>query len=178
MKDSTIFALFTAGGFGVIISYFFLYLIGALTILARYYTKREWRFWTISMLLTTASVIGLIVWFSFYQQLEGWTRDLFIASLAIFLAFAMLWSLSIAYIYKYKLNPYYQQPLLLIVGLATVGLLIATSYSTDNWLVITAAAIIVWHHLILDGFWWPTLHARGQKARKVRSPRRSGQKKQ
>jgi len=160
MKDSTIFALFSSGGFGVIISYLFLYFTNTLKFLSSYYTKQEWRFWVISMLITTASIIGLIVWFSFYQRLEGWQRDLFISSLAVFLAFAMLWSVSVFYIEKYKLNPNYQRPFLLVVGLATVALLIATVYSTDNWLLITAAAIIVWHHLIIDTFWWVSLHQR------------------
>lgn len=164
MKDSTIFALFTSGGFGVIVSYLFLYSTTTLKTLASYYTKQEWRFWVLSMLLTAASVIGLVVWFSFYDRLEDWKRELFIAALAVFLAFAMLWSLSVFYIEKYKLNPNYQRPILLIVGLATVALLLATVYSTDRWLVITAAAIIVWHHLIVDAFWWLSLHQRNYQA--------------
>ncbi len=164
MEDSTIFALFLAGGFGVIISYLFLYFTGTLKVLASYYTKQEWRFWTVSMLLTTASVIGLIVWFSFYQELEDWQRDIFISGLAVFLAFAMIWSLVVFYIEKYKLNPNYQRPILLIVGLASVALLLATVYSTNKWLVITAAAIIVWHHLIVDAFWWASLHQRNYQA--------------
>jgi phosphatidylserine synthase len=169
MEDSTIFTLFLAGGFGVIISYIFLYVTNTLKILSNYYTKQEWRFWILSMLITTASVIGLIVWFSFYQELEDWQRDLFISALSVFLAFAMLWSVSVYYIEKYKLNPSYQQPILLIVALATIALLIATIYSTDNWLVITAAAIIVWHHLIVDAFWWTSLHQRASlRHKKVR----------
>jgi hypothetical protein len=92
MKDSTLFTLFLSGGFGVIITYIFLYFSNTLNILANYYTKQEWRFWTVSMLVTAASVVGLIVWFSFYQELEGWQRDLFISGLTVFLAFAMIWS--------------------------------------------------------------------------------------
>jgi phosphatidylserine synthase len=164
MKDSTLFTLFLSGGFGVIITYIFLYFSNTLNILANYYTKQEWRFWTVSMLVTAASVVGLIVWFSFYQELEGWQRDLFISGLTVFLAFAMIWSFSVFYIHKYNLHPNYQRPILLIVGLATVAMLIATVYSTDKWLVITAAAIVVWHHLIIDGFWWPMLHQRGYQA--------------
>lgn len=167
MKDPTLFALFTGGGFGVIVSYIFLYLQGSLQELMTYYTKLEWRFWLISMLFTVVSVIGLIVWFSFYENLEKDWNTVFITSLAVFLAFAMLWSVTIAYIYKNRVNPSIQQSVLLIVGLATVGLLLATIGSNSNWLVITAAAIVVWHHLIVDGFWWPTLHQRGYNNRLV-----------
>lgn len=164
MKDNTIFTLFLSGGFGVIISYFFLYFTGTLNLLASYYTKKEWRFWVLSMLLTTASVIGLIVWFSFYQELLNWQRELFIYGLSVFLAFAMLWSLVVFYIEKNKIDPSYQRPVLLVVGLATIALLIATVYSTNKWLVITAAAIIVWHHLFIDAFWWSYLHQRHYQA--------------
>lgn len=157
MKDSAVFALFGGGGFGVIISYLFLYLFNILSPLAKIFPTKIWWFWVFSMIITAASVVGVMVWFSFYERLEEY-RDLFLISLAVFLAFAMLWSLNVANIVKNKLNPSRQVPFLIIVALATIGLLIATVYTTDKWLVIIAAAIIVFHHLFLDAFMWSILH--------------------
>jgi uncharacterized membrane protein YfcA len=160
MKDPVIFSIFTAGGFGVLVGYFMLYIYGYLNLMTQHYTKKEWYFWTSLMVLTTASVIGVIVYFSFLENLDDDWRPVFISSLSVFLASAMLWSVSIAYLYKNNKSKEYQRPFLLLTGLATVGILLATCYSTNNWLVIVAAAIIVFHHLIIDAFWWMTLHKR------------------
>ena len=171
MKDPVIFSIFSAGGFGVLISYYFLYIIGALSKLSSYYTKLEWRTWTFSMLVTIVSILALIIWFSFYQKLEGWQRTTFISSLSVFLAFAMLWSASIAYIYLKNKDILNQRPFLFIVALATIGLLVATCYSTDNWPLIAAAAIVVFHHLFFDAFYWVHIHSRSkiEKKRKNKS---------
>ena len=167
MKDLVLLSVFGSGGVGVLISYYLLYLGGILQKYAHYFTKTEWRVWTFSALLTVASVIGLILWFSVYQELDKNERILFIVSLAVFLIFAKLWSVSLAYIHARKASPYIQRPFLLIVALASIGLLLATVYSTDKWLVITAAAIIVFHHLIFDAFYW--MHIVDRETRKEKN---------
>lgn len=158
MVDNALFSIFMAGGFGVLISYMFLYFQKSLPDLYSRYTKLEWRIWFISMMLTVASVIGVIVWFSFYEKLNN--RDLFISSFCVFLAFAMLWSLSIFYIFKNKSSPSIQVPILFIVGLATIGMFIPVISTTDNWLLIVAAFIIAFHHLVVDALYWPYIHSR------------------
>ena len=154
MKDLLLLSLFGLGGIGVIITYYILYLYGAIKKYGNYFTKKELRVWAVSVLLTIASVIGLILWFSIYQELEDWKRVTFIVSLVCFLIFASLWSVSLAHIHSRNASPYIQQPILILVALATIGMLVATAYSTDKWLVITAAAIIVFHHLFFDAFYW------------------------
>jgi hypothetical protein len=163
MEDGILFGTFMAGGFGVLVSYMFLYFQNSLPDLYRRYTKTEWRLWFTSMILTVASVIGVIVWFSFYERLKY--RDLFISSLCVFLAFAMLWSLSIFYIFKNKKSPSIQVPILMVVGLATIGMFIPVISTTDNWLLILAAFIIVFHHLVIDGLYWPYMHSRKMAVR-------------
>jgi membrane-associated HD superfamily phosphohydrolase len=164
MKDLVLLSVFGSGGVGVLISYYLLYLTGNLQKYVHYFTKVEWRVWIFSAFLTVASVIGLIIWFSFYQKLQESERILFIVSLAIFLIFAKLWSVSLAYIKARNASPYIQRPILLVVALATIGLLLATVYSTDKWLVISAAAIIVFHHLFFDAFYW--MHIVDRETRK------------
>ena len=158
MEDNTIFSIFMAGGFGVLVSYMFLYFQNSLPDLYSRYTKLEWRLWFISMVLTVVSVISIIIWFSFYEKLNH--RELFITSLCVFLAFAMLWSLSIFYIFKNNYSPSIQAPILFIVGLATIGMFIPIISTTDNWLLIVAAFIIAFHHLVVDGLYWPYMHSR------------------
>ena len=158
MKDDLIFSIFMSGGFGVLLSYMFLYFQKSLPDLYKRYTKTEWRLWFISMVLTVVSVIGLIIWFSFYERLNN--RELFICSLCIFLAFAMLWSLSIFYIFKNNVSTYIQVPILFIVGLASIGMFISVISTTSNFLLILAAFIVAFHHLVVDGIYWPHIHGR------------------
>lgn len=161
MKDEVVFSIFTSGGFGVLLSYVFLYLQNSLPDLYKRYTKTEWRLWFISMVLTVTSIIALILWFSFYERINN--RELFISSLCIFLAFAMLWSLSIFYIFKYNYSPFIQVPILLVVGLASVGMFTSVISTTSNILLILAAFMVVFHHLVVDGVYWPHIHSRKMK---------------
>lgn len=160
MKDLGLFTTTVIGGFAVLVGYFYLYLSKYLKPLAKKFTKKEWKFWSISALLTIASFLGIIVWFSFYQQLNDWQRDLFFSSLVVFLAGAILWSLSIFYLIKYKKNIYHQLPSLTITSLGALGILFSVIYSTNNWLLITASSIVLFHHLILDNIYWMTIHSR------------------
>lgn len=160
MKDDTILTTSIIGGFGVLISYGMLAIQGALKPLAKKFTRSEWNIWSFSVLLTVASFLGLIIYYSFEEKLEDWKRDLFLSSLVIFLASAMSWSLLIGYIMKNKKNINLQLISLLITALGCIGILVAVCYSTENWLLITAASILTFHHLIFDSIIWVYIHNR------------------
>ena len=162
MEDNLIQGLFFAGGFGVLITYMFLYITGTITKLANIFTPRLWKNWVFSMLITTASVLGIYSHFSFKQRMENWKRDLFIISTCIFLGSAMLWSLSVEYITHNKINTDLERLPLTLTALATIGILVSVCYSTDNWLLITAASIVVFHHLFFDAVIWANLHQKSK----------------
>lgn len=162
MQDNLIKGLFFAGGFGVIVSYMFLYITGTLPRLAKIFSPTSWRFWSFSMLITTAAVLGIYSHFSFKQHMRHWKRDLFIVSTCVFFASAMLWSLSVEYVTRNNLNTDLERIPLTLTALATIGILVSVSYSTDDWLLITAAAIIVFHHLIFDGIIWASMHEKSK----------------
>ena len=162
MEDKLIQGLFFAGGFGVLISYFFLHVTGTLTKMANIFTPKLWKIWVFSMLITTAAVLGLYSHFSFKQRMRGWKRDLFIVSTCIFLGSAMLWSLSVEYIKHKKINTDLERLPLTLTALATIGILVSVASSTDDWLLITAASIVVIHHLIFDAIIWANLHQKSK----------------
>ena len=162
MKDHLVSGLFFAGGFGVLVSYIFIYITGTLTKLAKIFNPSLWRIWIFSMFITTAAVLGIYSHFSFNQRLESWKRTLFIVSTCIFLASAMLWSVSVEYIHKTKTTTSIERLPLTLTALATIGLLISVSYSTDDWLLITAASIIVFHHLVFDAIIWANIHQKSK----------------
>lgn len=162
MQDKLIQGLFFAGGFGVIVSYMFLYITGTLPRLAKIFSSTMWRVWGFSMLITTAAVLGIYSHFSFKQRMENWKRDLFIVSTCLFLGSAMLWSLSVEYVTRNGTNTDLERIPLTLTALATIGILVSVSYSTDDWLLITAAAIIVFHHLIFDAIVWANLHQKSK----------------
>jgi hypothetical protein len=160
MKDLGLFTTTIIGGFGVIIGYIYLYFSNYLKPLAKKFTKQEWVIWSISALLTIASFIGIIFWFSFNQELENWQRELFLSSLVVFLTGAILWSISIFYLIKFKKNIYIQLPALSLTSLGALGILISIIYSTNNWLLITAGSILLFHHLFLDNIYWLFINKR------------------
>lgn len=163
MKDLGILTTTLAGGVGVIVGYLFLYLSNFLGPLAKKFSKMEWRIWTVSALLTVASFLGIIIWYSFYERLESWKRDLFFSSLVVFLTGATLWSLLIFYLLKKKRNIYYQLPGLLMTSLGSLGILLSIVYSDSSWLLITAGSILLFHHLIFDNIYWVRIHGRNKK---------------
>jgi hypothetical protein len=160
MKDLGLFTTTIIGGFGVIIGYIYLYFSNYLKPLAKKFTKQEWVIWSISALLTIASFLGIIFWFSFNQELENWQRELFLSSLVVFLTGAILWSISIFYLIKFKKNIYIQLPSLTLTSLGALGILISIIYSTNNWLLITAGSILLFHHLFLDNIYWLFINKR------------------
>ena len=154
VKDIGIFTTTVAGGSGVLAGYFLLFLENYLAPLAKKFGKIEWEIWKASAIYTVVSFLGLIVWFSFYQKLEDWKRDLFYSSLIVFLFGAITWSISIFYMMKNKKNSNIQIPSLALTALGSIGLLISTVYSTDNWFLITAASIVLFHHFVFDLVIW------------------------
>lgn len=162
MEDKLIQGLFFAGGFGVLVTYVFLYVTGTLSQLARLFPPTTWKIWVFSMLITTASVLGLYSHFSFKQRMENWKRDLFIVSTCLFLGSAMIWSLSVEYVTRNGTNTDIERLPLTLTAMATIGILVSVSYSTDDWLLITAAAIVVFHHLFFDAIVWANLHQKSK----------------
>jgi len=162
MQDNLIKGIFFAGGFGVLITYMFLHVTGTLSQLANLFPPTMWKIWVFSMLITTAADLGVYSHFSFNQRMTSWRRDLFIVSTCIFLASAMLWSLSVEYISQNNINTDLERLPLMLTALATIGILVSVSYSTDDWLLITAASIIVFHHLFFDAIVWANLHEKSK----------------
>ena len=160
MKDLGLFTTTVTGGVGVLTGYTYLYLSKYLSPLAKKFTSLEWKIWSFSALLTVASFLGIIVWFSFYELLEDWKRDLFFSSLVVFLIGAILWSLTIFYTMKFKRSIYTQLPALTITSLGALGILLSIIYSSDNALLITAGGILLFHHLVFDNIYWVTINSR------------------
>lgn len=158
MKDELVAGLFIAGGIGVLITYMFLYITGTINSLAKMFSKTEWRFWVLSMILTTTSVLAVFFYFSTKERVNNNVRGLFITGLTVFLVSAMLWSLSVQYIEQNNLNPSFQRLPLNVTALATIAILVSVVNTTNNWLLILAAAIIVFHHSVVDGIIWPKIH--------------------
>lgn len=162
MQDNLVKGLFFGGGFGVLITYVFLHITGTLAKLASVFPPMTWKIWTISMLVTTASVLGIYSHFTFKQRMTSWKRNLFIVSTCVFLASAMTWSLMVEYITHNKTNTDLERLPLTLTALATIGILVSVSSSTDNWLLISAASIVVFHHLFFDAMVWANMHEKSK----------------
>lgn len=154
MSDNLIVGLFFGGGFGVLTTYLFLMTSGLGGKMLNVFSRDTWKLWSVSMVATVASVLGLYSYFGFQQPMDdGWARDLFIVSTCVFLAFAMLWSYSISRL-AFGGEIYLEKVALGAVALATIGILISTLDQTSNGLVIAAAGIIAFHHVIWDFVIW------------------------
>jgi hypothetical protein len=153
MSDDLIVGLFFGGGFGVLTTYLFLATSDLGSKMLNVFESSTWRLWSISMVATVASVVGLYSFFGFKEPMEGWARTLFVVSTCVFLGFAMIWSYSISRL-AFGGEIYLEKIALAAVALATVGILIATIDQTENILVLIAAAIIVFHHVVWDFLIW------------------------
>lgn len=160
MKDDTVFYVTISGGIGVLLSYVFLYLEGYITIMNKKFTSLERKLWSLSVLLTIVSFLGIIIYYSFIEKIKGDYRDLFIISLVIFLISATSWSVISAYIIKYRRDTNLQLSTLLITALACIGILVAIAYDTESPWLITAGSILVFHHLFFDSIYWPVINKR------------------
>lgn len=156
MEDSVIFSIFAVGGFFVILSYYLLYRYGVFKKVLPVFYKEKWflYLWIFSVILTVTSVFALIIYYSFYHKLEDWNRTLFIASLSVFLVFAVCWSISMYYIYNRGADFNSQQIVLFIVALSTVGILISVIKDDTPWLIIASAIIVFLHHYYMDALLW------------------------
>ena len=74
----------------------------------------------------------------------------------------MSWSLAVEYITHNKTNTDLERLPLIFTALATIGILVSVSYSTDNWLLIAAASIVVFHHLFFDAMIWANMHEKSK----------------
>ena len=162
MKDETVLITTVTGGSGVLITYIMLAINKCLKPLSKKFSAVEWRIWSISVLLTVASFLGIILYYSFKERLEDWKRDLFLASLTVFLISAMSWSAMINWIVKNKKNINIQLIFLILTALGCLGILVSIVYSTDDWLLITAASILLFHHLVFDSVIWTYIHNRNK----------------
>ena len=160
MKDEFIAGIFLVGGLGVLITYLLLYVSGSLSRMLKVFTPKILKIWTLSMIITTASVLYIYYYYIFRRKLEKWTRSLFVTSTIVFLISAMLWSVTIRYGETNTKGRDIEKYPLYLTALATIGILISVLYSTNDWLVITAASIIVIHHLLLDAIVWRDLHSK------------------
>lgn len=160
MKDEFIGGIFLVGGLGVLITYLMLYISGSLRRMLKVFTPRIFRIWTLSMIITTLSVVYIYYYYTFERKLQKWTRILFTVSTIIFLLSAMMWSVSIRYGETNTKNRDIEKYPLYLTAIATIGILVSVLYSTNNWLVITAATIMVVHHLFMDAIVWRDLHSK------------------
>ena len=166
MKDDFVAGLFIAGGIGVLITYVFLYITGTLGKLAKMFTTNMWRLWIVSMILTTASVLAIFFYFSTEERVEKDIRGLFLTALSIFLISAMVWSLTVEYIERYKKDPSIQRWPLMFTAMASLLILVSVASTTKSWVLILAATIVFLHHTFIDGIIWPKLHETYQIAPK------------
>ena len=65
MTDDLIIGLFFAGGFGVLTTYLFLMTSGLGSKMLNVFSGPTWRLWSMSMVATVASVLGLYSYFGF-----------------------------------------------------------------------------------------------------------------
>lgn len=151
----SIFDITVVGGIGVLSGYLNLGLTDLLDGLKKKYSKLEWKFWSISAVLTIISFLAIIIWYSFFAKLNDQT-DLFISSLITFLVGAIIWSNSIIFQYfKNKKKKTSQELIALtLTTIGAFGMLLAIIYNTDNWLLITAGVIVFFHHLFFDNYYW------------------------
>ena len=156
MKDPVIFSIFAVGGFFVLLSYFLLYKYGVFKKALPVFYNEKWLLylWIFSVIFTVVSIFAVIIYFSFYKNLEDWHRTLFIVSLSVFLVFAVCWSISMYYIYNKKGDFNSQQIILFIVALAAIGMLVSVIEEDTPWLIIAAAIIVCLHHYYMDALLW------------------------
>lgn len=160
MKDEFIGGIFLVGGLGVLVTYLMLYVSGSLKRMLKVFTPIFFRIWVLSMIVTTMSVVYIYYYYTFEKKLEKWTRILFTVSTILFLLSAMMWSVSIRYGETNMKNRDIEKYPLYLTATATIGILISVLYSTNDWLVITAAVIMVIHHLFMDAVAWRDLHSK------------------
>tara|TARA_R110002110_G_scaffold65611_2_gene180587 strand:+ start:608 stop:1129 length:522 start_codon:yes stop_codon:yes gene_type:complete len=164
MVDETIVALSLTGGVAVLMGYYFVAMTGVGSKLYRIFTSNEK---TIFLTLSTLSIISffyLFYWASFTDSLKDWKRDVYIASVATYLAGASLWSIMAYRIVKMKLHPSSQTLALFITALGAIGLTVAVgSVSEKDGLkygfAMIAAILFLIQHAFFDLIYWSKIHS-------------------
>ena len=170
MGDGTIIALSLTGGLTVLVGYYFIAVTGVGSKLYRIFTSKEK---IIFLILSTFSIISffyLFYWASFTDSLKDWKRDLYIASVATYLAGASLWSIMVYKIVKMKLHPSSQNLALLITALGTIGVAVSVSFSFEEKnlkynLALVASILFLIQHTFFDLFYWSNIHSKRYRKR-------------
>lgn len=152
---TNIFDITVIGGVGVLLGYKHLELNKILPELMKKYSKIEWKFWSISAILTVISFLYIIAWYSFYES--NIDEDLFVSSLIVFLYGAMFWSYAIAYQFlrNKKQKTLLELFALSITTLGSLGILVSIIMDDNKrWLPILAGTIVFFHHLFFDNYYW------------------------
>ncbi len=174
MSDWTIFSITLAGGFAVIMGYYFIIQEGLIAEMKKYFRRKELIFF---YTLSSCSIISYfyLLYYSVFREPyneEGWIRPIYIASLVTYLLGACLWSISIYQVFKMNLNPKYQIPALLITGVGTLGLLVAVIASSSESgyyaVAVVAASILFFQHYFFDLFYWSGIHLRYWEKRDIK----------
>ncbi len=171
MSDGAILATNIAGGFSVLIGYTFVSLTGVGSKMYKIFHKNEK---TVFLTLSFFSIISffyLLYWAGTTGSLKEWRRDLYLASLAVYLFGASIWSPIIYNIVSKKKHPSGQIPALFVTGAGTVGMLVAIACETDNLdleysFAMTAAIFLVIQHAFFDLFYWSSIHSKKAESRK------------
>lgn len=182
MSDWTIFSITLAGGFAVIMGYYFIIQEGLIAEMKKYFRKNELIFF---YTLSSCSIISYfyLLYYSVFRDPydeEGWIRPIYIASLVIYLLGACLWSISIYQVFRRGLNPKYQIPALLITAVGTLGVLTAVIASSSEsgyyGVAVAAASILFFQHFFFDLFYWTGIHLRHWKKIKGKSKKTRNEK--
>ena len=178
--DGTIVALSLAGGSCVLLGYTFLLISGVGKTLYSYFRNKEKKIFLILTFFSVISYFYLFYWAGFSGVLDedDWERDLYIGSLALYLAGASLWSVQVYNIVKNKKSRGTEKIALLITALGTIGTLVSVACAPrDRYKIgvsgqdqllfgfaIPAASFLVIQHVFFDLFYWSeVIHKRASK---------------
>lgn len=167
--NKSILYIGTLGGIGVLITYMFIYLSGTGSKLFKIISKNKifYRIWISSTFIVVLSYLYLLYYYYFIDDFVKTKYRFYLElSLFAFLLFASLWSLIIEVIVKYKKNPRYQQPILILVALATIFILTLVALdrkddpniNIEKNILLAAAIFIFLHHTFFDAIAWVNLH--------------------
>lgn len=163
MVNDTLLTLNLAGGFSVLLGYSFIILTPVGSKLYRVFTKNERTVFLFLVLLSIISFSYLVYWASFSDSLKDWKLNLYIASLAIYLFGASIWSPVVYRVATYRKNYKSELIPLSIAGLGAVGMLVAIASSIEiegieYSVAMIASIILVIQHFIFDLMYWFTIH--------------------
>jgi hypothetical protein len=171
MTDDAIVSINTAGGIAVITGYVFVYLTGTGSKLYKVFNLNEKFVFKSLSVLSIISFFYLYYWAGFSDSLKDWQRDVYIASLSVYLLGATLWSIAAYRIVKNKLHPSNQYPALFLTGAGTVGMLVGiaglqpSQENIEFSFAMIAGILLVIQHAFFDLFYWSHKHIQYYEAR-------------